>query len=181
MKVEHQAVGIGHDRHVTRVASGSANEAYNFVFPCASGELDHVLGLGIDIVIVNRRSNKDTVRVLNSHAQFSRTRHTITFVGIAEWQVHFADVDPIAIDFLFLQMRESNTSHAAAVAVGIAAGANDKMLGHTAMLEVNAQRTTRLRNATVRQALDFEYFREPASNLEFRNLQIRMRSQPASN
>jgi len=39
-------------------------------------------------------------------------------------------------------MGESNTSHAAAVAVGIAAGANDKMLGHTAMLEANAQRTT---------------------------------------
>ena len=63
-------------------------------------------------------------------------------------------------------MRERNASHPAAVAVGIAAGANDKMLGHTAMLEANAQRTTRLRNPTAWQALDFEYFRERASKLE---------------
>ena len=41
-KVEHEAIGIRHDRHVTRMTSGSANEADDFVFPCASGELDHV-------------------------------------------------------------------------------------------------------------------------------------------
>ena len=148
------------------MASGSANEADNFVFPYAAGELDHVLSRSCNIVIVNRRSNEDAIRVFNGRAQFSRTRHTVTFVGIAEWQVHFADIDPIAVNFLFLQMRESNASHAAAVAVGIAAGADDKMLGHTAMLEANAQRTTRLRNTTARQALNSEYFRERASNLE---------------
>jgi hypothetical protein len=41
-----------------------------------------------------------------------------------------------------LQMRESGASHAAAVAVGIAAGANDKMLGHEGRLKANVQRTT---------------------------------------
>jgi hypothetical protein len=39
-------------------------------------------------------------------------------------------------------MLERDASHATAVAVGIAAGANDKMLGHEAMLEANVQRTT---------------------------------------
>src|SRR5206468_10406310 len=68
--------------------------------------------------------------------------HTITFVRIAEWQDHFADVDPFAISFLLLQMRKSDASHAAAIAGGIAAGADNEMLGHTAMLEANAQRTT---------------------------------------
>ncbi len=63
-------------------------------------------------------------------------------------------------------MCKRNASHAAAIAVGIAAGANNKMLGHTAMLEANAQRTTRLRNTTALQALNSEYFRERASNLE---------------
>ena len=129
-KVEHEAIGIRHDRHVTRVASSSANEADNFVFPCASGELDHVLSCSRNIVIVNRRGNEDPICVFNSRAQFSRTRHTITLVGIAEWEVHFADVDPIAINFLLLQMRKSDASHPAAVAVGITASADDKMLGH---------------------------------------------------
>ena len=78
-------------------------------------------------------------------------------------------------------MRERNASHPAAVAVGIAAGANDKMLGHTAMLEANAQRTTRLRNPTAWQALDFEYFRERASNLELEISKFECGRQPASN
>ena len=39
-------------------------------------------------------------------------------------------------------MRKRNPSHAAAVAVGIAACANDKMLGHGAILEANAERST---------------------------------------
>src|SRR2546430_2256908 len=86
--------------YVVAVASGSANEADNFVFPYAPGELDHVLGRGGDIVIVNRRGNKDAVSVFNRRAQFLRTGHTITFVRVAEREVHFADVDPIAIHFL---------------------------------------------------------------------------------
>jgi hypothetical protein len=40
-------------------------------------------------------------------------------------------------------MRKSDASHAATVAVGIAAGADDKMLGHGAILEANAERSTR--------------------------------------
>jgi hypothetical protein len=63
-------------------------------------------------------------------------------------------------------MCKRNASHAAAIAVGIAAGTDDKMLGHTAILEANAQRTTSLRNTTAREALNSEYFRERASNLE---------------
>src|SRR5207249_8960961 len=43
-KIEHEAIGIGHDRHVARVASGCAQKADDLVFPCASGQLDHVLG-----------------------------------------------------------------------------------------------------------------------------------------
>ena len=38
-KIEHKAVGIRHDRHVTRVASGSANEANDLschAFPVSS-------------------------------------------------------------------------------------------------------------------------------------------------
>ena len=148
------------------MASGSANETDNFVFPCASGELDHVLSRSCNIVIVNRRGNEDAIRVFNGRAQFFRSWHTVTFVRIAEWQLHFAEVDPIAVRFSLLKMCKRDASHPAAVAVWIAAGADDKMLGHTAMLKANAQRTTRLRNTTAWQALDFEYFRERASNLE---------------
>jgi hypothetical protein len=68
-------------------------------------------------------------------------------------------------------MCKRNASHTAAVAVGIAAGANDKMLGHTAMLEANAQRTTRLRNTTARQALNSEYFRGAGVQFRIGNLQ----------
>ena len=80
--------------------------------------------------------------MFNRRAQFLRTGHTITFVRVAEREVHFADVDPIAIHFLLLQMRKRDASHAATVTVGIAAGANDKMLGHTAIVESNAERST---------------------------------------
>ena len=73
-------------------------------------------------------------------------------------------------------MRERDPPHSAAIAVGIAACANNKMLGHTAMLEANAQRTTRLRNPTVWQALDFEYFRERPYNLELGISKFRMRT-----
>ena len=54
----------------------------------------------------------------------------ITFVSVAERQIHFADVDPVAIGFLFLQMRERGASHPPTVAIGIAAGADDKVLWH---------------------------------------------------
>src|SRR5205823_1094435 len=68
-----------------------------------------------------------------------------------------------------LKMCKRNASHPAAVAVGIATGADDKMLGHTAMLEANAQRTNRLRNPTAWQALNSEYFASgrPTSNSGF--------------
>jgi hypothetical protein len=41
-----------------------------------------------------------------------------------------------------LQMRERGAPHSAAVAVGIAAGANHKMLRHKAIVEANAERST---------------------------------------
>jgi len=129
-KVEHQAVGVRHHRHVTRVASGSAKEADDFFFPRATRQLDHVLGRGGDVIIVNWRSNENAVSAFDGRAQIFRTGHIITFVCIAQRQVHFADVDPVAIDFLFLQMRERSAPHPPAVAVGIAAGANDKVLWH---------------------------------------------------
>ena len=129
-KIEHETVGVRHHRHVTRVASGGANEPDDFVFPRVPSELDHVLGRSRDIVIVNRRRNEDAVSVFNGRAQFFRTRHAITLVCVAERQIQFTDVDPVAIDFLFLQMRERDPPHSATVAVGIAAGANNKMFGH---------------------------------------------------
>jgi len=78
-------------------------------------------------------------------------------------------------------MCKCNASHPAAIAVGIAAGANDKMLVHTATLEVNAQRTTRLRKPTQWQPVDFEYFRERASNLELGISKFECRRQSVSN
>lgn len=44
LEVEHQAVGVRHDGHVTRVSASGAEKTDDFVFPRASGELDHVLG-----------------------------------------------------------------------------------------------------------------------------------------
>src|SRR6266480_453380 len=129
-KIEHETVGVRHHRHVTRVASGSANEPDDFVFPRVPGELDHVLGRSRDVVIVNRRRNEDAVSVFNGRGQFFRTGHAITLVCVAERQIHFTNVDPVAIDFLFLQMRKRDPSHAAAVTIGITAGANDKMFWH---------------------------------------------------
>src|SRR5436190_279277 len=67
-KIEHQTIGVRHDRHVTCVASGGANETDNFVFPYAASELDHVLRCGRNIVIVNRCSNEDAVSAFNSRA-----------------------------------------------------------------------------------------------------------------
>ena len=40
-------------------------EADDFVFPRATRQLDHVLGRGGDIIIVNWRSNENAVSVFN--------------------------------------------------------------------------------------------------------------------
>src|SRR2546421_344261 len=42
----------------------------------------------------------------------------------------FANVEPRALHLCFLQMPKGNPSHAAAVAFGITAGADDKIPGH---------------------------------------------------
>jgi hypothetical protein len=82
---------------------------------------------------------------LNRRPQLSGIGHPITFVRVAERQLHFTDVDPITCHLSLLQMRKRNAPHPAAVAVGITARADDKMLWHEATLEANAQHSTRLR------------------------------------
>src|SRR5512133_946930 len=66
----------------------------------------------------------------------------MTFVCVAQRQIHFTDIDPIAIDFFFFQMRERGAPHSAAVAIGITAGANHKMLRHKAIVEAKSERST---------------------------------------
>jgi hypothetical protein len=78
----------------------------------------------------------------NVGTEFLRTWHAVTFVRITERQFPLADVDPITIDFLLLQVRKRFLTHAAAVAVRVAAGADHKMLRHKGMLEANAERST---------------------------------------
>ena len=129
-KIKHEAVGIGHDRHVTAVAAGGAKKTDDLVFPRAPGKFNHVLRRGGDIVIVNRRGNEDSVSSFNRAGQFFRARHPVTFVRVAKRKIHFANVDPLAIGFLFLQMRERGSPHPAAITVGIATGADYKMLVH---------------------------------------------------
>src|SRR4029077_16998781 len=109
---------------------------------CAPSELDHILGRRGDIIIVDRRGDEYPIGGFDGVMQVLRPRHSVAFVGIAQWEIHFADIDPIAIDFPFLQMSKSDPSHSAAVAIGIAASADYKMLRHAGILEVNAQRST---------------------------------------
>ena len=129
-KIEHETIGVGHDRHVTRSAAGRAQKADNLVVPGAARQLDHVLGGGCDIIIIYGRSDQDPVRRLDRGAQFFGDRHAITFVRVAERQVHFADVDPGAIRFLLLQVRERYAPHAPAVAAGVTARADNEIFWH---------------------------------------------------
>src|SRR5439155_16276719 len=96
----------------------------------ASGELDHVFSRCGNIVIIDRRSDQYSIGAFDCSAESLRTWHPVTFIRITERQIHLADIDPIAIDFLFLQMHECGAPHPAAVAGRVAAGADHKMLRH---------------------------------------------------
>jgi hypothetical protein len=51
-------------------------------------------------------------------------------IRITERKLHLANIDPITIDFLLLQVRKRLLTHSAAIAIRIAAGADHKMLRH---------------------------------------------------
>src|SRR5438046_7406479 len=82
-KIEHQTVGIRHHRHVTRMASRGAKKPDDFVLPRAPGELDHILGRGSNIIIVNRRSNEDAISDMTGIAEVCQTWGTQTSSGAA--------------------------------------------------------------------------------------------------
>src|SRR4029077_3151389 len=119
-----------HHRHITAHPACRAKKADDLVFPDATGQLDHVLGRRGNIVIIDRRSDEYSMGGFNIGTEFLRTWHAVTFVRVAERQIPLADVDPITIDFLLLQVRKRFLTHAAAVAVRVAAGADHKMLWH---------------------------------------------------
>src|SRR5437016_11455305 len=58
-EIEHETVSKAHDRHVTAHSPSRAKKTDDFVFPDASGQLDHVLGRSGHIVVVNWRSDND--------------------------------------------------------------------------------------------------------------------------
>src|SRR5207248_6781723 len=64
-EIEHKTIGEAHDRHVTAHPAGRAKKSDYFVFPGTSGKLDHVLGRGGHIVVVNRRSDDDSIGFFN--------------------------------------------------------------------------------------------------------------------
>lgn len=123
-KIQHQAVGVRHHGHVTAHRTCRTKKADDLVLPGAAGEFDHVFGRRRHVVIIDRRSDEYAVRVFDRGAQSFGTWHSIALIRITERQLHLANVDPITIDFLFLQMRKRCLPHSAAVAVGVAAGAN---------------------------------------------------------
>src|ERR1700757_5519245 len=95
---------VSHHRHVTAHPAGGAEKADDLVFPCAAGELDHILGRRGNIVIIDWRSDEYSIGAFDRTAESLRAWHAITFVRVAERQIHFADVDPIAIDLLSFQI-----------------------------------------------------------------------------
>src|SRR5882724_7325867 len=60
-EVKHETIGKAHDRHVTAHSPSRAKKSDDFVFPDASGQLDHVLGRSGHIVVVNWRSDNDPI------------------------------------------------------------------------------------------------------------------------
>src|SRR5437762_13383728 len=60
-EIEHETIGKAHDRHVTAHPTGSTKKTDDFVFPGASGELNHVLGRSGHIVVVNGSSDNDPI------------------------------------------------------------------------------------------------------------------------
>ena len=104
------------------------------------GQLDHVFRGRRHVVIINRRRNHDPVRGFDRLVEFLRRGIQITFVRIAQRQLHLADVDPIAIHFALLQMLVGRASHPAAVAVGISTGADNKVLRHPVDLALTLAR-----------------------------------------
>src|SRR3954470_17560087 len=83
-KIEHQAVGVSHDRHVAAHAARGAEETNDLVFPGFSAQLDHVLGRGGDVVIVNWSRDEDSVSRMDRLVQFLRSGYAIAGVGVAE-------------------------------------------------------------------------------------------------
>jgi len=57
------------------------------------------LAEGCDIVIVNRRGNENAVRAFRPPCSVSARGSAITFVRVTERKIHFADVQPGAVDF----------------------------------------------------------------------------------
>src|ERR1051326_2819409 len=121
---------------------GRKREADDLVLPGATREFDHVFSRRGNIIVINRSSDENAIGGFNFGANFLRTWHTVTLVRVTERQISFADVDPIAIDFFLLQMRKRCLAHSAAVAFRVAAGADDKMLRHKAIVEANTERST---------------------------------------
>jgi hypothetical protein len=129
-EIEHEAIRECHDRHVTAHSARSAEKSDHLLFPGASGQLDEVLRGGADIVVINRRSHQDAVSRFDRLAHFLGSRLGVTGIGVAQGQAKLADIEPGAFGLRLFQMSESDPTHSTAVAVGIAAGAYDKITGH---------------------------------------------------
>src|SRR5262249_17867184 len=119
-----------------------AKKSDDLVFPRTASELNHVFSRCGNIVIIDRRCDDYAVGSFNSCTEFFRARLNVTLIRITERQLHLANVDPITIDFVLLQVRKGLLTHSAAIAIRVAAGADHKMLRHGVIVKANAERST---------------------------------------
>src|SRR6185369_16964443 len=83
-KVEHEAVGEAHHRHITELASCCAEESNRLVLPGFTCQLDEILGCCADIPVVDRHRNKNSICVFDFFRENSYVGVSIRLAAVTK-------------------------------------------------------------------------------------------------